>query len=62
MYSALEICNKVREMCEKEGLDFFFCTEGVSSWSVNSNSDEHLRRLVVLHEKDIDKKEYELEH
>lgn len=57
-----EICKEVRRLCNDAGLDFFFVTEGRSEWSVSSESNEHLRRMVILHTKDLDHSTHELQH
>lgn len=57
-----DLCEKVADLCTDAGLDFLFVLDNASSYSVNSESSNHLRRLAVLHEKDLDRTEYELAH
>lgn len=49
-----ELCEQVRDVCVDAGLDFIFILPGASGWSVSVNSDDHLRRMAVLHEKYLD--------
>lgn len=47
MNKAEKICEKVAELCENEGLDYLFITEGKSRWSISR--DEHLRAVAKYH-------------
>ena len=42
-----EICNKVRDLCESENIDFLFITEDKSCWSITNN--EHIREVARFH-------------
>ena len=42
-----DICEKVRELCKEENVDFLFITEGKSCWSVSH--DEHIRKVANYH-------------
>ncbi len=44
------ICEKVKELCKKENIDFLFITEGKSCWSISH--DEHIRKVAKFHKKD----------
>lgn len=52
--SEKEICKKVRELCSEAGLDFLFILPNASEWSATTESVDHLRRMVVIHEKQIE--------
>lgn len=41
------ICDKVKELCKKENIDFLFITEGKSCWSISHN--EHIRKVAKFH-------------
>jgi hypothetical protein len=47
-----ELTLKVRELCEKEGVDFLFITEGASSWSVSH--DAHINAVAEYHQETED--------
>ena len=42
-----DVCEKVRELCKEENIDFLFITEGKSCWSVSH--DEHIRKVANFH-------------
>lgn len=48
-----ELCKTVRQLCEEADQDFLFVLDGQSEWSVTSKSCDDLRRLVVMHKKNI---------
>ena len=43
-----ELCNKVRELCESEKVDFLFITEEKSCWSISKES-KHIRDVMNFH-------------
>ena len=42
-----DICEKVKELCKEEKVDFLFITEGKSCWSISH--DEHIRQVARFH-------------
>lgn len=52
-----KICEEVSNLCKKADLEFFFCIEGRSEWSVSKST--HLRELVDYHKKAVEKEEAE---
>lgn len=42
-----ELCNKVKSLCEKEGVEFLFITEGCSVWNTCNNG--HLKQVKDFH-------------
>ena len=42
-----DICEKVKELCKEEKVDFLFITEGKSCWSISH--DEHIRQVSRFH-------------
>ena len=43
------VCKEVRKLCKEADLEFFFCTEGRSEWSIAKS--DHLIELVAYHKK-----------
>ena len=41
------VCKEVRNLCKEADLEFFFCTEGRSEWSIAKS--DHLKELVDYH-------------
>ena len=48
-----EICEKVRNICKEENVEFLFITEGKSCWSVSKN--EHIRKVAHFHKENENK-------
>lgn len=42
-----DICEKVKELCNEENIDFLFITEGKSCWSISY--DDHIRKVANFH-------------
>ena len=42
-----ELCNEVKSLCEQEGVEFLFITEGCSVWNVCKNG--HIREVKDHH-------------
>lgn len=42
-----DICEKVKELCKSENIDFLFIIEGKSCWSISR--DEHIRKVAKFH-------------
>lgn len=42
-----ELCDEVKRLCEKEGVEFLFITEGYSAWNVRANG--HLKQVKDYH-------------
>ena len=41
------VCKEVRKLCKEADLEFFFCAEGRSEWSIAKS--DHLKELVDYH-------------